>query len=637
MKQLSFTIAILLFVLNAKAQHMGIGDPVPGSKLSVKGNLSIGTDYSSHHAPANGAIIQGNVGIGDSLPSCALSVQQYAFNNSTEVQISNTSGFGNSQLSFIQNKGQFSEFRPGYIQSSDDPFGNLTGSLNFYTNGIGTAYGSVLGMSVTNGRVGVGTLTPECKLSVNGNLGIGSVYSTLPGIANGAIVQGNLGIGDSVPTVPLSVSANLSGGTTEVQISNRAINGNTRLSFLQSKGQYDEMRAGYIESMDIGFGNGIGALDFYTNGVGTPYGSILGMSVTNGMVGVGTLNPSVPLHVYSSSASVVARMQGDHPSVSFFDNTDGNMGFLRYNYNSSSGISSMQLGSTYMSGGSVPVTIAPGQNANSFFMPDGSLGIGTPYTGATLHVSSSSSVGYPNAMIENTGGGFARLRLKNDINNNGWTIAAFQNNTSNGSADVLNFYNENTSSDVMSIKGDGKVGIGTSSPSQKLEVNNGNLKITNGGIVDGNNDLGNAGAILTSTSTGLAWKKKSGFRAVGYINSPAGTASNYSYFSANAVNFNLDSTSFNSSNDSYTVPESGLYLVSIRYFNMSNINVYPTISVADGTTSIPQHLVFAADDNIEYMTLVYLDQGRILRLYFHELQSAAYSMNVNWCVYKLPY
>ncbi|MGL4363942.1 MAG: beta strand repeat-containing protein [Bacteroidales bacterium] len=53
------------------AQNIGIGESNPASKISTKGNLSVGTNYSTTAAPANGAIIEGNVGIGTTAPDAS--------------------------------------------------------------------------------------------------------------------------------------------------------------------------------------------------------------------------------------------------------------------------------------------------------------------------------------------------------------------------------------------------------------------------------------------------------------------------------------------------------------------------------------------------------------------------------------
>ncbi|MFN8299698.1 MAG: hypothetical protein U0T75_11370 [Chitinophagales bacterium] len=66
-KLLPFT---LLFgsTLLLNAQNVGIGETNPASKATIKGNLSVGSGYSTTAAPANGAIIEGPVGIGITSP-----------------------------------------------------------------------------------------------------------------------------------------------------------------------------------------------------------------------------------------------------------------------------------------------------------------------------------------------------------------------------------------------------------------------------------------------------------------------------------------------------------------------------------------------------------------------------------------
>lgn len=48
----------------SQSGRVGIGESNPGSKGSIKGNLSVGSNYSSQQAPANGAIIEGKTSIG---------------------------------------------------------------------------------------------------------------------------------------------------------------------------------------------------------------------------------------------------------------------------------------------------------------------------------------------------------------------------------------------------------------------------------------------------------------------------------------------------------------------------------------------------------------------------------------------
>ncbi|MDB5283058.1 MAG: phage tail fiber protein, partial [Bacteroidota bacterium] len=60
------SLATISFFLTNQAfgQNVGIGEPNPGSKLSVKGGMSVGSTYSSNSAPNGGLIIEGRMGIG---------------------------------------------------------------------------------------------------------------------------------------------------------------------------------------------------------------------------------------------------------------------------------------------------------------------------------------------------------------------------------------------------------------------------------------------------------------------------------------------------------------------------------------------------------------------------------------------
>lgn len=67
-KILACCVAMPLAFGVLSAQNVGIGEVNPASKLSVKGNSSIGEDYSNVQAPDNGAIIQGQTVVGKTEP-----------------------------------------------------------------------------------------------------------------------------------------------------------------------------------------------------------------------------------------------------------------------------------------------------------------------------------------------------------------------------------------------------------------------------------------------------------------------------------------------------------------------------------------------------------------------------------------
>jgi hypothetical protein len=71
---LLFALFFYGFSVLSQSGRVGIGESSPGSKGSIKGNLSVGSTYSSLPAPADGAIIEGKTGIGNNNPDEKLDV-----------------------------------------------------------------------------------------------------------------------------------------------------------------------------------------------------------------------------------------------------------------------------------------------------------------------------------------------------------------------------------------------------------------------------------------------------------------------------------------------------------------------------------------------------------------------------------
>ncbi len=204
--------------------------------------------------------VTGSTGMGTANPQTKLHL--YSANNPTELRIQSSAGFGAGRIAFWSDpQGSTNEWRPGYIQSTDQAAGTFTGGLAFFVNGTGFANrtGSIEVMRLVNGNVGIGTPTPQTKLHV---------YSS----AN--------------PTV--------------MRIQSSAGFGAGRIEFWSDpQGNTNEWRPGYIQSTDQAPGTFTGGLAFFVNGTGfaNKTSAIEVMRLVSGNVGIGTAAPSAKLEV----------------------------------------------------------------------------------------------------------------------------------------------------------------------------------------------------------------------------------------------------------------------------------------------------------------------------------------------------
>jgi hypothetical protein len=157
----------------------------------VSGNTSIGAGYAAIAAPANGAIIQGNVGVGTSKP-----VNDLTVSGNTSI------GAGYAAIAAPVN-GAIIQGNVGVGTSK--PVNDLTVSGN---TSIGAGYAAIAAPAngaIIQGNVGVGTSKPVNDLTVSGNTSIGAGYAAIAAPVNGAIIQGNMGLGTSTPKAKLDV------------------------------------------------------------------------------------------------------------------------------------------------------------------------------------------------------------------------------------------------------------------------------------------------------------------------------------------------------------------------------------------------------------------------------------------------
>lgn len=244
--------------------------------------------------------------------------------------------------------------------------------------------------------------------------------------------NGNVGIGTTSPTTKLNVSGNI------------AVSSGSYLSFIDSNLSYNK----------IGRNTSAGGIQITTGGIATMN------LLDNSNVGIGTTTPSEKLHV---KGNILVEDNDSTDTVAQIGNS-GDDGWLNLYAN---GTSKAFIGS----------------NAVSYFN-GGNVGIGTTSPDYQLEVEKTSA----QATIGITGGATdARLHLK--TNNGDWML---QNDYSNNGA--LSFYN---SGHRLVVAKNGNVGIGTTNPSEKLEVN-GNVKLS----LSSSLYLGNSGEKITSPSNG---------------------------------------------------------------------------------------------------------------------------------------
>lgn len=246
------------------ATLVGIGEGSPASMLSVAGNASVGSGYSTTAAPTDGLIIEGQVGIGTSSVTVDyVSIAPTIGSGSIVECVNIQPTFANdsaSSYSAIDIRPSFSPtaavtyanvygleiemgVTPGAAATVTDVYGiellctslvtnDITNAYGAYIEGIksqsGTvqtayalylktpytiasgvitnAYTAILGDDNT-ALVGIGLNNPKSMLSVDGNCSIGSGYAGTAAPTDGLIVSGRIGIGKSSPSSKLHIEA----------------------------------------------------------------------------------------------------------------------------------------------------------------------------------------------------------------------------------------------------------------------------------------------------------------------------------------------------------------------------------------------------------------------------------------------
>jgi len=228
---------------------------------------------------------------------------------------------------------------------------------------------------------------------------------------------------------------------------------------------------------------------------------------TSGNVGVGTTSPVFPLQVHTAS----------YGNASHFGTTDSGI-TLKADSSGVASVIGINAGSTYNA-----LALRTGALGTGIYInTSGNVGIGTAGPATRLDVvpaTPGTATVSPIAIFESRllnglagEGGYIGFR-QNDVGNGIVTqdaarIAAIHeaSNTSKGNTGLA-FYTspaDGSAVERLRIDRNGNLGIGTTTPSQKLVVS-GNAYIT-GQLFDSSYNAGTSGQILTSTGTGTSWQ-----------------------------------------------------------------------------------------------------------------------------------
>ena len=219
--------------------------------------------------------------------------------------------------------------------------------------------------------------------------------------------------------------------------------------------------------------------------------TVVHLDEANGRMGIGTPTPTTPLHIRANEPSI--RLQ----DITSADNhyLTGNNGELRVQT------------SGYM-------TMRPGNAVSTTFLANGNVGIGTTSPSTKLHIVQPG--GSSQLTLERTGGGAGKAVLA-------------------GAAEGLIVYDDVYGAKMyVGTSGtyNGNVGIGTTTPSQKLTV-------------EGNIELGTGGYIYGDTTTSYLRLNNAVGSLLGYSNAYIGLGPSFVYNVGGSEKFRISSATGN--------------------------------------------------------------------------------------------
>ena len=438
------------------------GVPLGGITGAYFGTVTAHDSVFGANGAASYIIVKsgGNVGINTTSPGALLNVNGRFMAGGTTSDVAtahvlmNTTGVA---IQYTGNTGNYLMISPGAanttISLKADARTGAYPPMDFWTSN--TSRMTIL----ADGNVGIGTTNPGAKLYVSAG--------TLSVNTRASYISADITTNSSVYTHTL----NLIDGSTDANPTSLAL------------GTYSHV---IFRNRAVSAGSAGGILDIYTRGVLTD--PTVKMTITDvGNVGIGTTSPSYRLQVgnltsASTSTPEILSLGGT------YSNSAGSNVKLRVYDDTGTTVGGMSVSSGQMevnTWGTGKIAFYRGSTQTAIIDNNGNVGIGTSAPTTKFEV-----VGAIASFLDGSNSISRGHYIANAANTRAFN---FQLNAGGTCLDLWSFNSGNTWQNSVTFDAGGSVGIGTTSPAQKLDVRGYIVSDVNSNAVEGGFYLGNSG------------------------------------------------------------------------------------------------------------------------------------------------